>query len=119
MADRYVRRSRCMMPLLAAVWIVATLAAVPVRAGMAEGVGDLYKATVIVTGYDTRSRPKGFAQALLKGRRSVMPQDQRSRRAVVTRGDAHHAAHHVTKRLVEIHAADAPGMLGVAPTHAP
>jgi len=64
MTDRYVRHWRHPAPLLAAVWIVATLAAVPVRAVVAEGAGDLYKATVIVTGYDMRSRPKGFAQAL-------------------------------------------------------
>jgi len=64
MAGRYVRHWRQAATLLAAVWIVATLATVPVRAVGAEAVGDLYKATVIVTGYDMRSRPQGFARAL-------------------------------------------------------
>ncbi len=64
MAGRYVRHWRQAATLLAAVWIVATLATVPVRAVEAEAVGDLYKATVIVTGYDMRSRPQGFARAL-------------------------------------------------------
>src|SRR5579885_1615409 len=57
-----ILHSRLSAMLLAA----AAVALVTARAGpsRAEGAADLYKATVIVTGYDMRSRPKGFAQAL-------------------------------------------------------
>jgi hypothetical protein len=46
------------------VAVAVALATVPSRSGSADGTSDLYKATVIVTGYDMRSRPKGFAQSL-------------------------------------------------------
>lgn len=44
---------------LAAPWVAA-----PARPASADATNDLYKTTVIVTGYDMRSRPSGFARAL-------------------------------------------------------
>jgi hypothetical protein len=44
--------------------VAVALATVPFRSASADGTSDLYKATVIVAGYDMRSRPKGFAQSL-------------------------------------------------------
>lgn len=50
-------------PLLTAAAIAAAAAGTPAAAQLP---GDLYQATVIVTGADTRSRPIGFAEALRK-----------------------------------------------------
>jgi uncharacterized protein len=63
MDHRRVRYRRSLAKLLLAVSLAAPFLAVPLPAG-AEPTGDLYKATVIVTGTDMRSRPKGFAQSL-------------------------------------------------------
>lgn len=48
---------------VALVLVMLSVAAAP-RSGGAQQRSELYQATVIVTGYDTRSRPFGFAQAL-------------------------------------------------------
>ena len=63
MTDRRTGR-----PLRAAAWclmmLAAALPAAAPRSDGAQAAGDLYQTTVIVTGYDTRNRPAGFAQAL-------------------------------------------------------
>jgi len=64
MLARRFRYRPPLAPLLVAVSIGIAFGAVPARPASADGVTDLYKATVIVTGYDMRSRPKGFAQSL-------------------------------------------------------
>ncbi|MHB8733277.1 MAG: DUF2066 domain-containing protein, partial [bacterium] len=56
------REHRRWTPILGAILIAAAAAAGP--PGGAQPSDDLYQATVIVTGTDTRSRPIGFAQAL-------------------------------------------------------
>ncbi|MHB8733616.1 MAG: DUF2066 domain-containing protein [bacterium] len=56
------REHRRWTPILGALLIAAAAAAGP--PGDAQPSDDLYQATVIVTGTDTRSRPIGFAQAL-------------------------------------------------------
>jgi hypothetical protein len=58
------RYRRPLATLLIAAAIGAAVAAFPARPLSADSATDLYKATVIVTGYDMRSRPKGFAQCL-------------------------------------------------------
>jgi hypothetical protein len=63
MNDRQPLYRRSLARLLAAVSLAASFVAVPLPAG-ADPTSDLYKATVIVTGTDMRSRPKGFAQSL-------------------------------------------------------
>ena len=45
------------------VTLPVAFVAVP-GSGIAQGTDNLYQATAIVTGYDTRSRPAGFAQCL-------------------------------------------------------
>ncbi|HXA68958.1 MAG TPA: DUF2066 domain-containing protein [Stellaceae bacterium] len=61
------RRARCRR-FLAKLLLVLSLAtpslALPAHPAGADATGDLYKTTVIVTGYDMRSRPSGFARAL-------------------------------------------------------
>ncbi len=55
-------RRRRWTPLLIALPLGLMSAMVP--SSRAQGTSELYQATVIVTGYDMRSRPSGFAQAL-------------------------------------------------------
>jgi uncharacterized protein len=55
-------RRRRWAPLLIALPLALISATAP--QGRAQETSELYQATVIVTGYDMRSRPSGFAQAL-------------------------------------------------------
>ena len=63
MAARRVRSWRQFATTLVAVVIAVPLAQ-PMAPARAGAVDDLYKSTVIVTGFDMRSRPSGFARAL-------------------------------------------------------
>jgi len=64
MDDRRARYRRLSAKLLVAISLTASFVALPARPAGADATGDLYKTTVIVTGYDMRSRPSGFARAL-------------------------------------------------------
>jgi hypothetical protein len=64
MDDRYARYRRLSAKLLVVVSLAAPFLVVPAHPAGADGTRDLYKTTVIVTGYDMRSRPSGFARAL-------------------------------------------------------
>ena len=55
---------RVLAKLLVVLSLAAPFLAVPAWLLSADATTDLYKATVIVTGTDMRSRPKGFAQSL-------------------------------------------------------
>lgn len=59
-----VRYWRLLIAPSVAVSAAVAFLAVPVPSACADATGDLYKSTVIVTGYDMRSRPSGFARAL-------------------------------------------------------
>ena len=59
-------RRRPWTSVLTAAATAVVAAAAPAPAGSAELPGNLYQATVIVTGTDMRSRPIGFAEALRK-----------------------------------------------------
>jgi uncharacterized protein len=60
MGDRHFRQGR----RASALAVVALLAALFAPAARAEDMSGYYKATVIVTGYDMRQRPLGFALTL-------------------------------------------------------
>ena len=63
MTDRPARRRRQALTLLLVMLSVAFVAAAT-RSGRAQDANELYQATAIVTGFDTRSRPAGFAHCL-------------------------------------------------------
>ena len=64
MGDRQVRYRRLLAKFFVAISLAAPCVAVPTCPAGADATSDLYKTTVIVTGYDMRSRPSGFARAL-------------------------------------------------------
>src|SRR5262244_752153 len=61
-----MKASRMRTWRLTAALLVGTTAGLALPAGQAtaDATSDLYKSTVIVTGFDMRSRPSGFARAL-------------------------------------------------------
>lgn len=63
MINRLVRRTSRAPALLLVILSVALVAA-GARPGGAQDTSGFYQSTAIVTGYDMRSRPKGFAQCL-------------------------------------------------------